>query len=149
MRALIQRVSTATVTVEGDVVGKIGKGILVLLGVAIDDTLEDAKRLAARSCAARIFPDDSGNMNLDVRRVDGAALVVSQFTLCAETAKGRRPSFVHAARPEVAEPLYEAYCTELGNFGLAVEKGVFGAMMEVSLVNNGPVTLLYETRAET
>lgn len=145
MKALLQRVTTATVTVGGDVVGRISKGILVLVGVAIDDTLDDAKRLAARSCAARIFPDDSGNMNLDVRQVDGAALVVSQFTLCAETAKGLRPSFVRAARPDVAEPLYEAYCKELGNLGLAVERGVFGAMMEVALVNDGPVTLLYET----
>lgn len=145
MRALIQRVSAASVTVEGDVVGKIGKGILVLLGVAIDDTLDDAKRLAARSCAARIFPDDSGNMNLDVCQVRGAALVISQFTLCAETSKGRRPSFIHAARPEDAKPLYDAYCTELGTLGLVVEKGVFGAMMEVALVNDGPVTLLYET----
>lgn len=145
MRALIQRVSAATVTVDGKVVSKIGKGILVLLGIAIDDTLDDAKRLAARSCTARIFPDESGNMNLDLNQVHGAALVVSQFTLCAQTDKGRRPSFVHAARPEVAKPLYEAYCTELDNLGIAVEKGVFGAMMEVRLVNDGPVTLLYET----
>ncbi|RIK04556.1 MAG: D-tyrosyl-tRNA(Tyr) deacylase, partial [Acidobacteria bacterium] len=127
MRALIQRVSTAAVTVDGDVVAEIGKGILVLLGVAVGDSLDDAKRLAVRTCAARIFPDESGNMNLNLDQVGGEALVVSQFTLLGDTSKGRRPSFVHAARPDDAEPLYEAYCSELATLGATVAKGVFGA----------------------
>lgn len=141
---MVQRVSAASVTVNDRVVGEIGKGILILLGVADGDTENEAVRLAARCRSARIFPDQSANMNLDVTEVGGSALVVSQFTLCADTSRGRRPSFARAAHPSDAEPIYAAFCSALESDTLAVKTGVFGAQMEVSLVNDGPVTLLFE-----
>ncbi len=137
MRALVQRVSRAAVRVDGEVVGAIGAGLLVLLGVTHDDDEHVADRLADKVAALRIFPDAEGRMNeaLDGRGV----LVVSQFTLYGDARKGNRPSYVAAARPEQAEPLYERFADRLG-----AQRGVFGAMMEVELVNDGPVTILVE-----
>ena len=137
MRALVQRVSQAAVDVEGERVAQIGPGLLVLLGVRDDDTEADADRIAAKVRALRVFPDADGKLNepLGERQI----LCVSQFTLYGDTRKGNRPSFVAAARPELAEPLYERVCEALG-----AERGVFGAMMEVELVNDGPLTLLVE-----
>jgi D-aminoacyl-tRNA deacylase len=138
MRALVQRVSSASVTVDGAVVSSIGPGLLVLLGVTHDDTEADGDRLADKVAALRIFEDADGKMNESLGP-DREILVVSQFTLYGETRKGNRPSFVTAARPEHAEPLYERFRDRLGAQG-----GVFGAHMEVALVNDGPVTLLME-----
>ena len=137
MRALVQRVSRAAVRVGGDEISAIGPGLLVLLGVTHDDTDADADRLAAKVRALRIFPDDEGRMNTPLGERE--VLCVSQFTLYGDARKGNRPSYVAAARPEQAEPLYERFCARLG-----AERGVFGAMMEVELVNDGPVTLLLE-----
>jgi D-tyrosyl-tRNA(Tyr) deacylase len=146
MRAVCQRVSEARVRVEGAVVGEIGPGLCVLLGVARGDTPADAERLAAKIARLRVFPDGEGRFDRSL--VDllldggGAALVVSQFTLLADTAKGNRPSFTEAAPPAEAEPLYERFCAELRGLGVPVEQGVFGATMAVELVNDGPVTIL-------
>ena len=139
MRALVQRVSEASVTVDGEEIARIGLGLLVLLGVRNGDGVEEADRLAGKLERLRVFEDDDGRMNLSVRDVDGELLVVSQFTLYADARKGNRPSFVDAAPPEVAEPLYERVRQALGAQG-----GRFGARMEVALVNDGPVTLLLE-----
>ncbi|HEY1563416.1 MAG TPA: D-aminoacyl-tRNA deacylase [Gaiellaceae bacterium] len=141
MRAVVQRVSRARVTPGGE----IGPGLCVLLGVASGDGKEEAARLAGKVARLRIFPDDAGRFDRSVLGVAGAALVVSQFTLIADTAKGNRPSFAGAAPPERAEPLYERFCTELRELGVPVETGVFGAKMEVELVNDGPVTIVVET----
>jgi D-tyrosyl-tRNA(Tyr) deacylase len=138
MRALVQRVSRARVTVAGETTGEIGAGLLVLLGVAPQDTEADADRLVHKLRALRIFEDADGKMNDALG--DRQVLCVSQFTLYGDTRKGNRPSFVGAARPELAEPLYERVCA-----GLDAQRGVFGAHMEVELVNDGPVTLLVET----
>lgn len=138
MRALVQRVSRASVRVDGQVTGEIGPGLLVLLGVAHADTEADADKLAGKLAALRIFEDAEGKMNDALG--DRGVLCVSQFTLYGDTRKGNRPSFVAAARPEHAEPLYERVCAALG-----AERGVFGAHMDVELVNDGPVTLLLET----
>jgi D-tyrosyl-tRNA(Tyr) deacylase len=140
MRALVQRVQEASVTVDGERVAGIGPGMLVLLGVKREDTPEQADKLAAKLRALRIFDDDEGRMNLSVEQTGGDVLVVSQFTLYGDARKGNRPSYVAAARPEQAEPLYERFCARLD-----AQRGVFGAMMEVELVNDGPVTLLLET----
>jgi D-aminoacyl-tRNA deacylase len=137
LRALVQRAASATVSVDGEEVAAIGPGLLVLLGVAPDDTEEDADRLAAKVRALRIFDDTDGRMNEPLG--DREALCVSQFTLYADTRKGNRPSFVGAAPPERAEPLYERFCERLG-----ARRGVFGARMAVELVNDGPVTLMLE-----
>ena len=139
MRALVQRVSDASVTVEGKEVARIGRGLLVLLGVRQGDGEAEADRIAAKLLALRIFEDDAGKMNLSVGDVGGDVLCVSQFTLYGDTRKGNRPSFVDAAPPEEAEPLYERVRGALGAQG-----GVFGARMAVSLTNDGPVTLLIE-----
>ncbi|HWT89795.1 MAG TPA: D-aminoacyl-tRNA deacylase [Solirubrobacterales bacterium] len=141
MRALVQRVSEAAVDVEGERVGKIGAGMLILLGVGAGDGEEEADRLAAKVRKLRIFDDAAGRMNepLGGREV----LCVSQFTLYGDTRRGNRPSYVEAARPELAEPLYDRFCERLG-----AQKGVFGAHMEVSLVNDGPVTLMLEVSSE-
>ena len=143
MRAVVQRVSSASVTVGGEVVGAIDAGLLVLLGVAEGDGGGEVVRLAAKLAKLRIFERD-GKFDLSVLDTGGAALVVSQFTLLADTRKGNRPSFTDAARPEVAEPLYERFCTELRMLGIRVEQGRFGAHMDVSLVNDGPVTIVLE-----
>jgi D-aminoacyl-tRNA deacylase len=139
MRALIQRVAEARVVVDGEQVAAIGPGLLVLLGVRDTDTAEQADKLARKLLALRVFEDSEGKMNLDVAAAGGEILCVSQFTLYADTRKGNRPSFVDAARPEQAEPLYERVRAALGAQG-----GVFGARMEVALVNDGPVTMLLE-----
>jgi D-tyrosyl-tRNA(Tyr) deacylase len=140
MRAVVQRVARARVTPGGE----IGHGLCVLLGVAEADEEEQASRLAAKIAKLRIFPDDNGRFDGSVVDVAGAALVVSQFTLIADTAKGNRPSFADAAPPERAEPLYEHFCSELRALGVPVETGVFGARMEVELVNDGPVTIVLD-----
>jgi D-tyrosyl-tRNA(Tyr) deacylase len=143
MRAVVQRVSSASVTVAGEVVGAIEAGLLVLLGVAEGDGEDEAVRLAAKLAKLRIFERD-GKFDLSLLDTGGAALVVSQFTLLADTRKGNRPSFTEAARPEVAEPLYERFSAELRTLGVRVEQGRFGAHMEVALVNDGPVTILLD-----
>ena len=140
MRAVVQRVARARVTPGGE----IGRGLCILLGVAGGDGAEEAARLAGKIARLRIFPDDDGRFDRSVLDVGGAALVVSQFTLIADTAKGNRPSFVAAAPPEEAEPLYSRFCDELRALGVPVETGVFGAKMEVELVNDGPVTVVLD-----
>jgi D-tyrosyl-tRNA(Tyr) deacylase len=140
MRAVVQRVSRARVAPGGE----IGLGLCVLLGVAGADGEEKAARLAGKVARLRIFPDDAGRFDRSVLDIAGAALVVSQFTLIADTAKGNRPSFAAAAPPERAEPLYERFCGELRALGVPVETGVFGARMEVELVNDGPVTIVLD-----
>ena len=149
MRATLQRVKKASVTVDGRAVGSIGKGFLIFLGVGHQDTPAVAQTLAAKIAGLRVFPNPrkdglKGDFDLDVREINGEALVVSQFTLHADTRKGRRPSFSQAARPEQAEPLYQHFCAALSNLGIPVQQGVFGAMMEVQLINDGPVTLNIE-----
>jgi D-aminoacyl-tRNA deacylase len=146
MRAVVQRVSRASVSVEGRVVGDVGRGLLVLLGVARGDTEADAGYLADKVVNLRIFPDEDGQMNRSVKDVAGGILVVSQFTLLGDCRKGRRPGYSDAAPPEEAEALYRRFVTFLGESGLVVAEGVFRAMMDVSLVNAGPVTLLLDSR---
>jgi D-tyrosyl-tRNA(Tyr) deacylase len=142
---VIQRVSRASVVVSTDVVGEIESGLLILLGVGPADTSAQTRWLAEKIAGLRIFADVDGKMNLSLLEVSGAALVVSQFTLYGNCRKGRRPSFVGAAHPDVAEPLYEEFCLVLSSLGLAVERGQFGADMKVSLCNDGPVTLVIDT----
>lgn len=142
MKAVVQRVSKARVTVRGELVGEIGPGLCVLLGVARGDGAAEAQRLAEKVARLRIFEDDGGRFDRSLLDVDGEALVVSQFTLLADTAKGNRPSFGEAAPPEEAEPLYESFCEALRAQGVPVETGVFGARMVVELVNDGPVTIV-------
>jgi D-tyrosyl-tRNA(Tyr) deacylase len=144
VRALIQRVTRASVTVDGEVIGAIDTGLLVLVGVTHTDDATDATRLAAKVAHLRVFDDDDGTMNRSLLDVGGAALVVSQFTLYGDARKGRRPSWVDAARPEQAEPLVAAFATALGEEGITVETGRFRADMQVELVNDGPVTLALE-----
>ena len=146
MRAVIQRVSSAEVSVDGKVISSISKGLLVLLGVAEDDAEADARYLADKTAYLRIFEDDAGKINLSVSDINGEILVVSQFTLCADCRKGRRPSFTAAARPPKAEALYEAYVSVLADMGLKPKTGVFQAYMNVELVNNGPVTILLDSK---
>jgi D-aminoacyl-tRNA deacylase len=145
MRAVIQRVAGAQVTVQGEVVGQIGRGYLVLLGVTAADGEAEAALLARKIAGLRVFEDDGGKMNLALADVGGAVLAVSQFTLYADVRKGRRPSFIAAARPEQAEPLYQRFCTLLQAEGVPVQQGVFQAEMQVSLVNDGPVTIWMDT----
>ncbi len=146
MRACVQRVSQARVTVDAELCGEIGRGLVVLLGVAEGDTAEDARQLAAKVSELRIFDDAAGKMNLAIRDVGGAMLVISQFTLLGDCRKGRRPSFVGAAPPEIAEALYEAFVAAVGGLGIPVATGRFRQHMLVSLTNDGPVTLLLDTR---
>jgi D-tyrosyl-tRNA(Tyr) deacylase len=147
MRAIVQRVSEASVTIDGKVSGQIGKGFMVLLGIGDDDTAEDATWLCNKIASLRIFSDDEGKMNLDIKTVGGSILLVSQFTLQAKYKKGTRPSFIHAARPEQAIPLYEK-CSAIFQevLGKTTETGEFGAMMDVALVNDGPVTIFLDTK---
>ena len=142
MRAVVQRVLRARVVVRGETIGAIGPGVCVLLGVAADDVAGDAERLAEKIAQLRVFENEAGKFDLSLLDVDGEALVVSQFTLIADTSKGNRPSFSDAAPPEQAEPLYEAFCGALSELDLRVETGVFGARMQLELVNDGPVTLV-------
>ncbi len=146
MRAVLQRVSRASVTVGGEAIGQIGRGILVLLGVEPDDTDEDARQLADKTIALRIFDDADGKMNLSLEEIGGSLLVVSQFTLLGDCRKGRRPSFIGAAPPELAEILYNTFIGAAGSKGIPIATGRFRAMMEVELVNDGPVTLILESR---
>jgi len=145
MRAVIQRVSSAQVSVGGQVVGQIGLGFLVLLGVAPSDGEQEAQYLARKIVGLRVFDDNDGKMNLALADVGGSVLAVSQFTLYGDVRKGRRPSFIDAARPEHAEPLYECFCRMLAAEGVAVQQGVFQAHMQISLANTGPVTLWMDT----
>ncbi len=147
MRALIQRVNEAEVRVADEVVGTIGPGMLVLLGIGREDDGESAEWLASKCAHLRIFDDAGGRMNRSLIDTEGSALVVSQFTLYADTGKGRRPSYERAADPEDAIGLVEAFCSALERFDIPVERGRFGAMMEVRLINDGPVTLMVETPA--
>jgi D-tyrosyl-tRNA(Tyr) deacylase len=144
LRAVVQRVSGARVLVDGETTGEIGAGVCVLLGVADADDLDAAGRLAQKIVRLRIFENEEGKFDRSLAEVHGSALVVSQFTLIADTAKGNRPSFTHAARPEQAEPLYEAFCGALEDEGVDVARGVFGARMEVQIANDGPVTIVLE-----
>ena len=141
----MQRVSRASVTVDGETIGRIGPGLCVLLGVGTGDSEKDARRLAGRVARLRIFENDAGRFDRSLVEVRGDVLVVSQFTLLADTAKGNRPSFSGAAPPEEAEPLYEAFCRELEAAGIAVERGRFGSRMVVRIVNDGPVTIVLAT----
>ena len=146
MRAVLQRVSRAAVVIDGETVGAIERGLLVLLGVAPTDTPAEAQWLAEKTAGLRIFNDEVGKMNLSVADVRGAVLVVSQFTLYGDSRKGRRPSFIGAATPDLAVPLYEEFVNTLRSLGLPVATGRFGAMMQVELVNDGPVTLILDTK---
>ena len=144
MRVLVQRVSSASVTVDGEVTGAVGRGFLALVGVTHGDTAETAARLAGKTARLRVFTDEAGLMNLALPDVGGEVLAVSQFTLYADARKGNRPSFVAAAAPDVGEAVYEAYVAALRAEGVPVQTGVFGAHMQVELVNDGPVTILLE-----
>ena len=146
MRAVVQRVSSASVETGGRVAGSIGAGFLVLVGVATDDTEDDARALAAKIAGLRVFDDGAGTMNLALADVGGSVLAVSQFTLYGDARKGRRPSFIDAAPAEIAQPLFERVVALLRREGLTVETGVFGASMRVELVNEGPVTILLDSR---
>ena len=144
MKAVVQRVSSARVRVAGEVVGEIGAGLCVLVGIARGDDEAIAAKLAAKIARLRIFADEEGRFDRSVTDVGGAVLVVSQFTLLADTAKGTRPSFSRAAAPEDAEPLYERFCDELDQLGVPVRRGVFGAKMVVEVENDGPVTIILD-----
>ena len=147
MRVVLQRVSHASVTVDDKISGKIEKGFLVLLGVVPEDSKEDIEWLVNKCMNMRVFSDDDGKMNLSIKDIEGGFLVVSQFTLHASTKKGNRPSFIKAARPDHAIPMYEQFCERLGvSSGLEVAKGIFGADMKVELLNDGPVTIIIDSK---
>lgn len=147
MRVVVQRVSSASVQIGGNIKASIGAGMLILLGIEEEDTIEDVEWLCAKLSRLRIFPDENGVMNVDVMASEGGLLVVSQFTLHASTKKGNRPSYIRAAKPEVAVPLYMQFIQSLEKeSGIQVMTGEFGAMMHVSLVNDGPVTILIDSR---
>jgi D-tyrosyl-tRNA(Tyr) deacylase len=144
VKVLLQRVQRAEVRVEGRSVGRIGPGLLVMVGVEQGDRVEDADYMADKTAELRVFPDDAGRMNRSLEEAGGGALVVSQFTLAAATRRGRRPSYSRAAPPELAEPLYQRFVDRLSARGVSVARGVFRAMMQVELVNDGPVTIMLE-----
>ena len=146
MKAVIQRVKSASVSVDDKIIGEIAVGFLILLGVEQNDTEDDLNYLVKKTVGLRIFKDVNKNMNLSIQDVGGKALVVSQFTLCADTSRGRRPSFIKAANPEEAESMYQQFCEQLNVNDIPIERGRFGAMMDVSLVNDGPVTILLDSR---
>lgn len=147
MRLVIQRVKQASVSISGSIHSAIGEGLLVLVGVTHDDTLDDVRWLAAKTVTMRIFNDDNGVMNRSVLDVSGDVLAVSQFTLHASTKKGNRPSYIHAAGHDLALPLYDAYCAEVSELlGKEVKTGVFGADMQVELINDGPVTIIVDSK---
>tara|TARA_B100001750_G_C15114199_1_gene401655 strand:- start:86 stop:529 length:444 start_codon:yes stop_codon:yes gene_type:complete len=146
MKAVIQRVKSASVSVNNKMISEIADGLLILLGVEQRDSQDDLNFLLKKIIGLRIFKDDNKNMNLSIIDVDGAALVVSQFTLCANTSKGRRPSFTKAANPDEAENMYQQFCEQLAVNNLSVKMGKFGAMMDVALVNDGPVTIILDSR---
>ena len=145
MRAVIQRVSKASVSVNGQLVGKIGKGLLVLLAAAHEDGPEQIRWMAEKITGLRIFSDEEGKMNLSLLQIGGEMLIVSQFTLYGDCRKGKRPSFTGSARPEEAEKLYEAFIEAVRSKGIPTQQGIFGAMMDVDLVNDGPVTLILDS----
>ena len=144
MRAVVQRVTQASVTVDGELLGRIGKGFMILLGVADGDTVQVAEKMADKICRLRIFEDENGKTNLSLADVEGELLIISQFTLYADT-KSRRPGFTGAAKPDVAIPLYERFLDQCRQKGFRVEHGEFGADMKVASVNDGPVTILFDT----
>jgi len=147
MRAVVQRVSEASVAIEGDVKGEIQKGLMILLGIEQTDTIEDIEWLSKKITSLRIFNDQEGSMNLSIGDIKGDILLVSQFTLHAKVKKGNRPSYINAAKPDVARSLYEEFIRELEDFlGKSIETGQFGANMKVSLVNDGPVTIIIDTK---
>lgn len=147
MRLVIQRVSESSVTVDGNLINRIGKGLLILVGIEEGDTIKDVEWLVAKSANMRIFSDEDGKMNLSVMDIQGEILAISQFTLTASTKKGNRPSFIRAANPDLAIPLYEEFCSQLSCIsGKQVKKGIFGADMKVSLINDGPVTIIIDSR---
>ena len=147
MRLVVQKVSSASVTVDEKVVSRIGKGLMILVGIDTEDTMEDVRYLAAKAPKLRIFNDSEGVMNLSAMDVEGEILCVSQFTLMASTKKGNRPSYLRAAGHEIAIPLFEAFCEEItASSGLVVKKGVFGAYMQVELINDGPVTIIMDSK---
>ena len=147
MIALLQRVSEAKVTIDDKIAGEIGSGLLIFLGVFQNDALEDTKFLTNKIVHLRIFDDDAGKMNRSLLDVEGAVLVVSQFTLCGDTKKGRRPSFIKAAQPELGEKFYNSLIQDLKERGISVSAGIFGAMMDVHLVNDGPVTFVLDSKS--
>ena len=144
MKLVVQRVKNAKVEVEGKIVGKIDKGYLVLLGVTHNDTREIADYLVKKICNLRVFEDENGKMNLNIKQVEGELLIVSQFTLYGDCTEGNRPSFTNAAKPDLANELYEYFCNKCAENDINVEKGIFGADMKVSLLNDGPVTIIIE-----
>ena len=144
MKAVLQRVTSGSVTVDSEVVAQVGLGYVILLGVGPDDTPAIARELAEKTAYLRVFEDEAGKMNLSLLDVGGAAIVVSQFTLYADTSRGRRPSFINAAKPELAEPLVEVFTARLREMGVATQQGIFGAHMVVDIRNDGPVTILLE-----
>ncbi len=146
MKALLQRVSSASVEVNNEIIGKVGTGLVILLGITEEDSDKDIATLAEKSLNLRIFEDDEGKMNLSLLDVKGSILLISQFTLYSDSKKGRRPSFINAAKPDIAIPLYEKFICELRKSGVNVQTGEFGAMMNVSLTNNGPVTIMLESQ---
>ena len=145
MKLVIQKVKNASVEVDEKIVGKIKKGFLVLIGIKVGDTKEQADYLVKKLCNLRVFADENGKMNLSLKSVEGQLLIVSQFTLYGDCNNGNRPSFIEAAKPEEAIPLYEYFCEECAKQGLEVQKGIFGADMKISLVNNGPFTILLDS----
>lgn len=146
MRLVVQRVKEASVTVENNIIGQIETGILVLVGLSEDDTKEDIDVLVQKMINLRIFEDESGKMNLSLKEINGSVLSVSQFTLYGDVRKGRRPNFTKAARPDKANELYEYFNEQIMNEGISIETGQFGAMMDVQLINDGPVTIILESK---
>lgn len=144
MKLVVQRVKKAEVKVDGNIVGKIDKGFLVLIGIKVGDTKEQADYLVKKLCNLRVFSDENDKMNLSIKDVQGKLLIVSQFTLYGDCSQGNRPSFIGAARPEEANPLYEYFCEQCELNNIEVQKGIFGADMKVELINDGPVTIIIE-----
>ena len=144
MKLVVQRVKKAEVKVDGNIIGKIDKGFLVLIGIKVGDTKEQADYLVKKLCNLRVFSDENDKMNLSIKDVKGKLLIVSQFTLYGDCSQGNRPSFIKAARPEEANPLYEYFCNQCELNNIEVQKGIFGADMKVELINDGPVTIIIE-----
>ena len=144
MKLVVQRVKKAEVKVDGNIIGKIDKGCLVLIGIKVGDTKEQADYLVKKLCNLRVFSDENDKMNLSIKDVKGKLLIVSQFTLYGDCSQGNRPSFIEAARPEEANPLYEYFCNQCELNNIEVQKGIFGADMKVELINDGPVTIIIE-----